>query len=336
MEPIKISRIISWCKGKVRDKKLLNLHCSGISIDTRTIKKGEIFIAIKGENFDGHDFLDAAVKKGAVAVISAGKKANKDRRTITVKETQKALGDIAKGYRKQFNAYVIAVTGSDGKTTTKEFIKKSLAAKYNVKGTEGNLNNHIGLPLSIFSIDHKTDFCVLEMGMSGKGELSYLGEIARPQTGIITNIASAHFGSFKNGMEIAQVKSELIYELSGEKLCLLNYDCRFFDFLKEKAGHSKILSFGLKKGADVRGIIKEEGNEFFSFVVEDRQQDFRINFWNPAIIYPALAAFALNERFNISPAQTAEVFADIRPLNGREWKGFYSQNGRLNRYRRDL
>jgi UDP-N-acetylmuramoyl-tripeptide--D-alanyl-D-alanine ligase len=326
MEPVKLSRIIGWCKGNVRDKELLNLHCSGISTDTRTIKKGDIFVAIKGENFDGHDFMDTAIRKGAVAVISAGKKTNEDRKIINVKDTQKALGDIARGYRKQFNTYVIGVTGSDGKTTTKEFLKKTLSVRYNVKGTEGNLNNHLGLPLSIFNIDKSTDFCILEMGMNKKNELLYLGGIARPQAGVITNVASAHLGFFKNGKELAHAKSELIETLQDERLCLLNYDSVFFNLLREKAHTSKMLSFGLRQGADIRGNIKEEGNDFFTFTVSGEKQTFRINFWNSSIIYPALVAFAISERFNISPAQTAEVFAGIKPLHGR---GFIHKTGGL-------
>lgn len=317
MEPVKLDKIVSWCKGTTVNKKLLSLYCRGISTDTRTIKKGEVFIAIRGENFDGHNFLEAALKKGAVAVVSAVKNTAADKKTITVQDTQKALGDIAGGYRRQFGVYVIGVTGSDGKTTTKEFLKKTLSARYDVKSTEGNLNNQLGLPLSVFSIDKKTDFCILEMGMNRKNELRYLGKIAKPQAGVITNVASAHLGFFKNGLDIARAKSELIETLSGEKLCLLNYDNRFFDFLRDKACSSKMLSFGLKKGADVRGIIKEEGNEFFTFGIEGTQQVFRINFWNTAIVYPALVAFAFGNKFNVSPVKTAEVFAGIKPLPGR-------------------
>ncbi len=317
MEPVKIGRLALWCKGTVRDKKNLDIYCRGISTDTRTIKKGDVFIALRGENFDGHNFMDAALAKGASAVISDEKGAGTKQKTIIVKNTQKALEDIAAGYRKQFKTYVIGVTGSDGKTTTKEFLKKTLSLKYNVRGTEGNLNNRIGLPLSIFGMDGKTDFCILEMGMNRKNEIRTLGKIAKPQAGVITTIASAHLGFFKNGMEIAKAKAELIETLHGEKFCLLNYDNRFFDFLKEKAKHAKVLSFGTKEGAGIRGIIEKESNDFFTFRVEGTPQLFRINFWNTTIIYPALAALAFGSKFKISPAETAGMFEKIKPLPGR-------------------
>ncbi len=317
MEPLKLYEIAKWCKGTSEDTKLLNLKCTGISIDTRTLKKGEVFIAIRGETFDGHNFLDEAVRKGAVAVISSLKNTPVNRKSIIVENTQKALGDIAREYRKKFKAYVIGVTGSDGKTTTKEFIKNILAVRYRVKGTEGNLNNHLGLPLSIFNIDKKTDFCVLEMGMNRKGELHYLGGIAGPQAGVITNIASAHLGFFKNAYELAQAKFELVETLSEEKFCLLNYDNKFFNCLKEKTRSLKILSFGMKRGADIRGIVKEEGDEFFTFGIEGTRYIFKINFWNTAIIYPALAAFAFSRKFNVNPEKTSEVFAGMKPLSGR-------------------
>ncbi len=317
MEPVKLDLIARWCKGRTVDRKILNQRCSGISTDTRTIKKGELFIAIKGDNFDGHDFLEEALKKEAVAVISEKKNERPHGKTIVVRNTQKALGDIAAGYRKQFRVYAIGVTGSDGKTTTKEFIKRTLSLKYNVKGTAGNLNNQLGLPLSIFSIDRKTDFCVLEMGMNRKNELRYMGKIARAQAGIITTVASAHLGFFRNGLDIADAKSELIETLSGEKFCLLNYDNRFFPFLKKKAHSCKTLSFGLRKGADIRGVVIEEGNNFFTFGIEGNQHVFRLNFWNTTIVYPALAALAFGKKFGINPARITEVFAEMTPLAGR-------------------
>lgn len=317
MDPVRLDRIVRWCTGTAVNRKILGDYCTGVSTDTRTLRKGELFIAIKGENLDGHNFLDAALKNGAVAVISSVKNTGINGRAIIVKDTLKALGEIAAGYRKQFPVYVIGVTGSDGKTTTKEFLKKTLSRGYNVKGTEGNLNNQIGLPLSIFNIDKKTDFCILEMGMNKKNELHYLGKIAGPQAGVITNIASAHLGFFKNQKDIAEAKSELIGTLCGEKFCLLNYDNRFFPFLKEKARSCKTQGFGLKEGADIKGEIREEGNDFFTFSIEGTDQLFRINFWNTTIIYPALISFAFGKKFHIKPTEMAGAFSEINPLPGR-------------------
>ncbi len=316
MENVKLEKIAGWCKGNASVKKILLKSCRGISTDTRTIKKGELFIALKGGNFDGSRFVDAALKKGAVAAIAEEGYSGTNKEIIRVKDSLKALGDIARGYRKESGAYVIGVTGSDGKTTTKEFLKRTLSARYNVRATEGNFNNQIGLPLSIFNIENKTDFCILEMGMNRKNELRYLGKIAEPQAGVITNTASAHMGYFKNGREIAEAKSELIETLKGERFCMLNYDNKFFGFFREKA-RGEILGFGVRKGADVRGVVEKNGNDFFIFSVEGENSKFRINFWNTSIIYPALVSLGFGRKFGIKSRDMADVFEGIKPLPGR-------------------
>lgn len=316
MEKIKINQILEWCRGKTTDKNLLNKYCYGISTDTRTLKKGEVFIAIKGKRFDGHNFIKEALRKGAVAAISSQKNSTTDKKIINVRDTLEALGDIAKGYKRQFSVYVIGITGTDGKTTTKEFVKKVLSINYIVSGTEGNFNNAIGLPLSIFNINKKTDFCVLEMGMNRKNEIRYLGKIAEPQTGVITTVGSAHIGFFKNRQEIAEAKSELIETLKGEKFCMLNYDNEFFQFFKTKAP-GKVLSFGMKKGADIRGIITEEKNDSFTFCIAGEKICFHLNFWNTSIIYPALISIGLGKRFGIKEKSMVDVLENIHPLPGR-------------------
>jgi len=316
MENVKLEKIARWCSGKATDIKLLKKSCCGISTDTRTIKKNEVFIALKGENFDGNHFIDSAFQKGAIAAIVTADSVFRGKKIITVRNSLKALGDIAKGYRKEFDSYLIGITGSDGKTTTKEFLRKTLSVRYSVRATEGNFNNEIGLPLSIFNLDNKTDFCILEMGMNKKDELRYLGEIAGAQAGVITNTASAHIGFFKNEYAIAEAKSELVESLKGEKLCVLNYDNKFFGFFRKKAG-CNTLSFGCKKGADVRGIVAHEGNDFFFFSIEGENRLFRINFWNTSIIYAALVSFAFGRKFGIAGNEMADVFQSITPLPGR-------------------
>ncbi|MCM8761971.1 MAG: UDP-N-acetylmuramoyl-tripeptide--D-alanyl-D-alanine ligase [Candidatus Omnitrophica bacterium] len=316
MEAIRLDRIAIWCRGNVIDKNITKKYCYGISTDSRRIKKGDLFIALKGDRFDGTTFVNSALQQGAVAAIIQENFQSSRKKIIKVKDTLKALGDIAKAYRNEFDVYVIGITGSDGKTTTKEFIKNTLSIRYNVSGTEGNFNNAIGLPLSIFTIDRKTDFCVLEMGMNRKNEIRYLGKIANPQAGIITTVGSAHIGFFKNIYQIAEAKSELIETLKGEKFCMFNYDNKFFSFFREKAP-ADVLSFGMKKGADIRGNIVQEENDFFTFYVEGKRILYKINFWNTTIIYPALIALGLGERFGITEKETEDVFEGIKPLPGR-------------------
>jgi len=316
MEAVRLDRIAVWCRGNIADKKIAEKYCYGISTDSRKIKKGDLFIALKGDRFDGTAFVNSALKQGAIAAITPKNFQSPVKKIIKVKDTLKALGDIAKGYRKEFDVYVIGITGSDGKTTTKEFIKKTLSVRYNVSGTEGNFNNAIGLPLSIFTIDRKTDFCVLEMGMNRENEIRYLGKIAEPQAGVITTVGPAHIGFFKDIYQIAEAKSELIETLKGEKFCMFNYDNKFFSFFREKAP-AEVLSFGTKKGADIRGIIVDEGNDFFTFNLEGENHLYKINFWNTAIIYPALIAIGFGKKFGITEKEIEDVFESIQPLPGR-------------------
>lgn len=316
MEAVRLEKIARWCKGTVASETILQRYCYGISTDSRRIKKGDLFIALKGDRFDGTNFVNSALKDGAVAAITPKDFQSNSKNIIRVKDTLKALGDIANRYRKEIDVYVIGITGSDGKTTTKEFIKKVLSIRYNVSGTEGNFNNAIGLPLSIFTIDRKTDFCILEMGMNRKGEIRYLGKIAEPQAGVITTVGPAHIGFFKNISEIAEAKSELIETLKGEKFCMLNYDNKFFPFFRKKAKR-QVLSFGMKKGADIRGYIVDEANDFFTFRVEGEKTLFKINFWNTSIIYPALIAIGFGKKFGINDKEMEEVFEGIQPLAGR-------------------
>lgn len=316
MEAVRLDKLVKWCRGNITSNAILKRYCYGISTDSRDIRKGDIFIALQGEKFDGASFVNSALRDGAVAAITPKNFQSSSKKIIRVTDTLKALGDIARRYRKEFNVYVIGITGSDGKTTTKEFIKKTLSARYNISGTEGNFNNAVGLPLSVFSIDKNTGICVLEMGMNSKDEIRYVGNIARPQAGIITTVGPAHIGSFENISSIAEAKAELMETLVGEKFCMLNYDCRFYPFFREQAP-AKVLSFGVKKGADIRGAFEKEENNSFTFHVQGSSYPYKINFWNTSIIYPALVAIGFGKKFEIPEKNIGEIFSEIHPLPGR-------------------
>lgn len=316
MEKLKLAEIVRWCKSEVINKSLLKKDCCGISTDTRRIKKGEVFVAIKGARLDGCKFIGEAFKKGAVAAISEKGNKSQNRRLIKVDDAVKALGDIALGYKNMFAPYTIGVTGSDGKTTTKELIKNVLSVRCKTISNEGNFNNAIGLPLSIFNIDRTKEVCVLEMGMNKKGEIDYLSRIARPEAAVITNIGTAHIGHFNSMKAIAEAKSEIMENLSGEKLCILNYDSKFYGFLKNRAPALSI-SFGKKKGAGTRGIIIKEGKDSFSFAVQGGKEVFHMNFWNTTAIYPALVAYIFSKKFSISAKHLKTVLEGIKPLQGR-------------------
>ncbi|MCK5160672.1 MAG: UDP-N-acetylmuramoyl-tripeptide--D-alanyl-D-alanine ligase, partial [Candidatus Aureabacteria bacterium] len=173
--------------GKKRPKGIENIPASGISIDSRTISKGQIFIAVRGQNFNGADYAEQAVKKGAALVIlqDERKRLKENLPCIFVKDTYDALQKIASFNRSKFNGPVVAVTGSSGKTITKEMLSEILSVRGKVTKTEGNKNNHIGVPLALLDINEETRFAVIEMGMNHMGEIKKLSDIARPDVGVI-------------------------------------------------------------------------------------------------------------------------------------------------------
>jgi len=184
-------------------------NSTGVSIDTRTISKGNVFFAIKGENFDGNKFIEKALEDGAVLAISSDKKYTELKNVIVVDNVLKTMQYLAKQYRRRFEIPVIAVTGTNGKTTTKELLCSILSGKYDVLCTKGNFNNHIGVPLTLFGLNSKHNVAVVEMGASSMGEIKFLCNIAEPDLGLITSIGKAHiegFGSFAN---IIKTKLEL-------------------------------------------------------------------------------------------------------------------------------
>ncbi|MGE5280625.1 MAG: UDP-N-acetylmuramoyl-tripeptide--D-alanyl-D-alanine ligase [Deltaproteobacteria bacterium] len=201
-------------------------HFAGVSTDTRTLQRGDIFVALKGPRFDGHDFIGRAVEAGARAVVYDGeaKAAPRHRGVayVRVRDTLAALGDLARFHRRRFGIPVIAVTGSNGKTTTKEMIAHLLAAKYRVLKNEGTQNNLIGVPLTLLKTHSKHDVCVVEMGTNRAGEIGRLADIARPNVGVITNIGPAHLEFLGDLQGVYREKIELIRKLAPPGIALLN------------------------------------------------------------------------------------------------------------------
>jgi UDP-N-acetylmuramoyl-tripeptide--D-alanyl-D-alanine ligase len=202
-----------------------SIYFGGVSIDSRTISDGEIFFAIRGKNYDGHDFLESALSKGGGAVIDSKQVAlTKDKVIIYVRDTVKALQDLAHALRMRQDIPVIAITGSNGKTTTKEMTYSILSERYRVLKNRGNLNNHIGLPLSLSGLSPDIEVVVLELGMNAAGEVKRLCEIAAPSHGIITNIGLAHIGELGSLEAVRDAKLEI---LEGLSVTVLNADDSF-------------------------------------------------------------------------------------------------------------
>ncbi|QKX01823.1 UDP-N-acetylmuramoyl-tripeptide--D-alanyl-D-alanine ligase [Wolbachia endosymbiont of Cruorifilaria tuberocauda] len=236
-------------------------YSSNISIDTRSIKKGDVFIALKGKNFDGHDFLHEAFLKGAtIAVVSENKHRNFP--LIIVQDTFKALHDIASYYVKNVlaNAKVVAITGSIGKTTTKDMLYIVLS-QYGVShANRGNLNNSVGLPLTVLKAPENCKYLILEMGMNKVGEIKELSKISNPDIAVITNVEPVHVENFPSLFGIAQAKLEVLHGMKNNGTLILNKDNKYYDYLSSHATKN-IVSFGKDKSATVCLLDIIENNE---------------------------------------------------------------------------
>ncbi|MCX7837010.1 MAG: UDP-N-acetylmuramoyl-tripeptide--D-alanyl-D-alanine ligase [candidate division WOR-3 bacterium] len=244
---LKISEILKATKGEVLNN-FSDFQITGISIDSRTIKEGELFIAIKGNNFDGHDFIREAILKGARAIIfdNPFKIENiSNIPVIKVNNSKTALGDIARYFRSLFKCETIAVTGSNGKTTVKELISFLLSKKYKVVKAKESYNNDIGVPLTILQLKKDTQFLILEMEMNQLGGIKTLCEIAKPNIGVITNIGDSHLEFLKDRNGVAKEKSELLEYLTPEGVAILNNDDPIIKEMSKRFFLKKIF-FGIK------------------------------------------------------------------------------------------
>src|SRR6202050_4943652 len=231
-----------------------NAVAQGYSIDSRSIQRGELFLAVKGERMDGHDFVTQALEKGAVAaVIRKDQLVRYPLKTglITVDDTLTALQTLATAVRRLWAKPLIGVTGSAGKTTTKEAIAHVLSARFRVLKSEGNFNNHFGLPLMLLKIEPEHDVAVIEMGMSHAGEIAALAKIAQPEIGVVTNVAPVHLEFFDSIADIARAKYELIASLPARGTAILNADDKYVTQFGRDF-HGKVVLYGMMAGADVR------------------------------------------------------------------------------------
>ena len=297
--------------------EFLNRKFHSISINSKKIKKNDIFVAIKGLNYDGHDYINEAFKNGAIAaIISNEKKVSSN--TILVNDTKKSLADIASFILKKFNPFIIGITGSNGKTTTKEIIKSILDSNYgqnNVLATHGNYNNDIGLPLTIFNLNSSHNHIVLEMGMNHANEISYLANIAPPNLAVITNIGEAHIENFKNREAIASEKKDILRNLQANGVAILPKESEFFNFLAIDLKNIKVLSFGIEKDADITCEFLDSKK----ILIKTPKYDLEIK---PKLlghnnISNILAAVACAYQLKINPIKIKQGIENVNPIPGR-------------------
>lgn len=275
-----------------------NLECENFSKDTRTIEKGDIYIGIKGEKFDGNEFWKQALDNGAEAVIIENieisqkemeKYSNKT--IIKVEDTLKALYEIAKYKRSLYNIPVVAITGSVGKTSTKDMIASVVSTKYKTLKTEGNNNNNIGLPLTILKLkDHEA--AVIEMGMNHLGEISLLTDIAKPTLSVITNVGTSHIGNLGSRENILKAKLEILEGMINPKLIINNDNDLLHNWYEENKEDIEIHTFGIKNKSELIAEninLKEEGSEFKA-VLENQEINIKVPVGGEHFVYNALCA----------------------------------------------
>lgn len=251
-----LEQIAHWCSGELRGANPA-LSATGYSIDSRTLERGDLFFAIHGERFDGHDFVAAAHERGAVATVvsrsrSASLQAAPGQTFILVEDTLAALQHLAAAVRRHWGRRVVGITGSAGKTTTKEAVATVLGVGYSVLKSHGNLNNYYGLPLQLLRLEPSHDVAVIEMGMNHAGEIAALARIAMPNWGVVTNVGRAHIENFADGIAgVARAKYELIQALPPDGIAFLNCDDPYVSQFGRDF-HGRVIHFGRGPCANLR------------------------------------------------------------------------------------
>ena len=291
----------------------LFLKCNSISIDTRKIEANSFFVAIKGDRFDANTFAKEALEKGALYVIIDNPKYFIDERTLVVDDSLTALQELAKFHRTYLNLPIIAITGSNGKTTTKELIQVVLSKKYHTKATIGNLNNHIGVPLTLLSFTKQTEIGIVEMGANHQKEIEFLCSIAQPDFGYITNFGKAHLEGFGGLEGVIKGKSEMYeYLISNEKLIFVNFD----DAIQvEKTKKAKTHTFGFNKSDTAVNISEIKANPFVSITYKNEViASNLIGLYNATNIS---AAITIGTYFNVSLPEIKDAIEGYIPENNR-------------------
>lgn len=297
------------------------LAAMGYSIDSRTLNPGDLFIALAGERFDGHDYVAAALEKGAVAaVVEQGKALNADsKRLLYVEDTLKALQSLGAAARRLWGKPLLAVTGSAGKTTTKEMLAHMLAARFRVMKSTGNLNNHIGLPLQLLKLEPEHDLAVVEIGMNHAGEIRALATLAQHDLAVVTCVAPVHLEFFGSVAEIARAKYELVETLHPGGVAVLNADDEYVSqFGRDFKG--KVVTFGIRKAADVSArnvkLLGVAGSTF-ELVAGSVREPVKLPLVGEHSIYNALAAAAAAIERGVLPSEVAASLATLRPSDKR-------------------
>ena len=270
---MRLSEIAVWTGGRLLGA---DLEVAGVAIDTRKLQPGELFVAIKGERVDGHDFARDAAMHGAAAALVT-RRVDVDIPQVLVNDTQFALGDLASAVRAQRDVRVVGITGSNGKTTVKTLTASILARHGRTHVNAGNYNNELGLPLTLLAMPADSEFAVLEMGAGKPGDIAYLAAIARPDIGLVNTIAPAHLERMGSLEGVAETKGALYQALPADGMAIINADDAFASFFEGLAGSRPTLHFGLGDQVDVGATILEQRVDGSRFVLRTPEGDAEVN-----------------------------------------------------------
>jgi len=299
-------------------------NATGVAIDSRTIKPGELFVAIKGENFDGHDYVEAAFKNGAVAAVvkdSGFGIQDSGGNYVSVPDTLKALEDLGRYARSRSAAHIIGVTGSVGKTSTKEMLRLALAVHGNTYASVGNLNNHIGTPLNLANLPPEAQFAVFEMGMNHAGEIAHLTKMVQPHVAAITNVEAVHMEFFGTIEKIAQAKAEIFEGVEAGGTAIINRDSPMYPLLVTRAKERglKVASFGAHVKSDCR--LVDYGAGISGCSVEANIHGATLNYTLGAVgrhwALTSLLVLAVAHALGLDAAKTSRSLSRFTELAGR-------------------
>ena len=293
----------------------------GCSTDSRTIEKGNLFIALKGDYFDGHQYISVAEKKGASSLIVDRGTPN-TKPFVKVKNTRKAMGLLAKSWREKITIPLIAITGSNGKTTVKEMVTSILSTVSSVHSTSGNLNNDIGVPKTLFGLNKNHNYAVVEMGANKLGEIEWLSRISSPNVAVITQCAPAHLEGFKNIESVAKAKAEIYLGLQSSGTAIINADDIYADFWRNSCKEINQITFGIEsKNADVRAErIKSSIDNLsvnFILVLDKESVEICLPILGEHNVMNALAAAACCISLDISLQSIKKGLENISSIKGR-------------------
>lgn len=314
---MKLSLLATNIQGKLLGP---DVNYTGLSIDSRSIKPHELFIAIRGEKFDGHNFIELAKQRGAAGAV-VDHAIETDLPLVVVQDTRKALGELAKQHRREFSIPIIALTGSCGKTTTKEMIRSILAEVGPVLTNFKNFNNDIGLPLTLLNLNTQHRYAVIEMGANHAGEIEYLTHLTQPNVALITNIGPAHLQGFGSMAGVAEAKAEIFSGLAKNGVAIINADDKFADTLQKACAPFRVLRFGLSDAADFSATnVQMDVDGKASFLLHaPNGKEMMISLTLPGQhhVLNALAAAAAASQIGIELSLIKSGLEKMQPVPGR-------------------